>query len=52
MMRFFKYDDVIDSLIGLQPPPEAVALARQKRVEAVKLSMGDKYLLAIPVERK
>lgn len=47
-----KMHDQVMSLYGLTPPSQEVIDERTRRVEAVKSTMGDKYLLAKPVVRK
>jgi hypothetical protein len=50
---FFNPSLIITSLYGseLKPDPELVRI-RDEKIKAVIESMGDKYLLAIPVEKK
>jgi hypothetical protein len=50
---FFNESVIITSLYGseLKPDPELVRI-RDEKIKAVIESMGDKYLLAKPMERK
>lgn len=44
-------DAVIDNLYGIFKPDPAVVEARNKKVASLILQMGDKYLLAKPVQK-
>jgi hypothetical protein len=50
---FFNPSLIITSLYGadIKPDPELVKL-REEKIKAVIQTMGDKYLLAKPMERK
>jgi hypothetical protein len=50
---FFNESVIITSLYGVdfKPTPEQVK-SRDEKIKAIIESMGDKYLLAKPVERK
>ena len=55
MVVLFRSDDeefVLDSFYKLPSPPEETLKKRQETVDAIKLTMGAKYLLAQYVERK
>jgi hypothetical protein len=43
---------IIDSLYKLPPPSPKIVELRDSKIAKCKKLMGDKYLLAIPVERK
>lgn len=43
---------IINHLYGMSPPSPDLAKIRDDKVKAMIASMGDKYLLAIPVEKK
>lgn len=43
---------IIDSLYKLPPPSPKMVELRERKIAKCKKLMGDKYLLAIPVERK
>lgn len=47
-----KMHDQVMSLYGLSSPSQDIIDERTRKVEAVKATMGDKYLLAKPVGRK
>ena len=55
MVVLFRSDDeeyVLDSFYKLSSPPEETLRKRQETVEALKLTMGAKYLLAQYVEKQ
>jgi hypothetical protein len=43
---------IIDSLYKLPPPSPSMIEAREKKIAKCKKMMGDKYLLAKPIQRK
>lgn len=54
-MLFFKdieEDEVINNFYKFPSPPPSAMKKRMKRIEEIKKQMGDKYLLAVPVEKK
>ncbi len=55
MVILFRHDDqelILDNFYKMPNPPKEVLDKRQKEVDALKLELGDKYLLAKNVEKK
>ena len=51
MLINYEKDGMIESLYGMIAPNKKAMSLRQKKVDALKKQMGDKYLLAKSVER-
>lgn len=54
-MLFFKHledDEVLKNFYKFPSPPVSAMKKRMKQIEKLKEQMGDKYILAKPVERK
>lgn len=43
---------ILHSFYKLSPPNSKLILLREKKIKALKIEMGDKYLLAKSIQRK
>lgn len=50
-MKFFNASDFELDLYHMPPPDSEALERRQRQVDDMKRTMGDKYLLATPVQR-
>lgn len=45
-------DTVLNNFYKFPAPPKKALKARERKIEEIKKQLGDKYLLATPVEKK